>query len=271
MARNPKKKVVRATPQEDTTRSAGGGGDSTSQQRSGWKPTPEAKAKATRFRWIALVLWLAAIGAEVFTIMWILEQDPVKTWMLVAAIGVIAVLAIVGSLLWKKANDADPASKSQPVKFFIQNQLGAFIAILAFLPLILFVLSSKNIDKGQKTIATAAAVVALIVAVLFGIDYNPSSVEQYGAESTRIIELTGEDEVTWVSGGTVYHICEDVPDVNLDSVDGRIFVGTVGDAHAAGMEGLTLELASELEICGHEVPENIDEILDEVRAERGLG
>jgi hypothetical protein len=36
-------------------------------------------------------------------------------------------------------------------------------------------------------------------------------------------------------------------------------------------KGLTLELASELEICGYEVPANIDEILDAVRVERGLG
>jgi hypothetical protein len=267
MARNPKKKVVKVPPRTGGTSE---GKESTAAARPGWEPTPEAKAKATRFRWIAFALWLLAIGAEVFTIVWILQQDPVKTWLLVTAIVVIGVLAIVGSLLWKRSNDADPASKSQPVKFFIQNQLGAFIAVLAFLPLILFIFSSKNIDKGQKTIAGIAAIVVAVVAVLFGIDYNPSSVEQYDVEATRIVQLTGADEVAWVRNGTVYHICEDVPDVNLESEDNQIYVGTVGDAHAAGMEGLTLELASELEICGYEVPENIDEILDAVRAERGL-
>jgi uncharacterized membrane protein YhaH (DUF805 family) len=267
MARNPRKKVVKVTPQQSA---AGEGSGSAGATKPGWKPTPEAKAKATRLRWIAFALWLAAIGGEVFTILWILEQDPVKTWMLIAAIVVIGVLAVVGSLLWKRANDADPASKSQPVKFFIQNQLGAFVAIVAFLPLILVIFSSKNIDKGQKTIAGVAAIVMALVAVFFGMDFSPSSVEQYGVESTRIIELTGADEVAWVKSGSVYHICEDVPDVNLDSADGQIYVGTVGDAHAAGMEGLTLELSSELEACGHEVPENIDEILAAVRAERGL-
>lgn len=264
MARNPRKKVVRV---ESTTSSRGEG----KATRPDWTPTPEAQAKATRFRWIAFVLWLAAIGFEVFAIMWILQQDPVKTWLLIVAIVVIGVLAIVGALLWKRANDADPASQSQPVKFFIQNQLGAFIAVLAFLPLILFIFTSKNIDKGQKTIAGTAAIVVAVVAVLFGIDYNPPSVEQYNVESNRIIELTGADEVAWVKGGGVYHICADVPDVNLDSADAQIYVGTVGDAHAAGMKGLTLELASELETCGFEVPENIDEILQAIRAERGLG
>ncbi|NKF33718.1 hypothetical protein HER21_45665, partial [Pseudomonas sp. BGM005] len=49
---------------------------------------------------------------------------------------VIAVLAITGSILWKKANRLDPARKSETVRFFVQNQLGAIIAIVAFLPLI---------------------------------------------------------------------------------------------------------------------------------------
>jgi uncharacterized membrane protein YhaH (DUF805 family) len=267
MARNSNKKVVRAARKE----SAKGGHDSAEATTSDWTPTPEAKSKATRFRWIAFVLWLAAIGGELFTIFWILKQDPVKTWLLIVAIVVIGVFAVTGSLLWKRANDADPASKSQPVKFFIQNQLGAFIAVVAFLPLIVVIFTSKNLDKGQKTIAGAAAIVVGLVGVFAGIDFIPSSVEQYTAESTRIIELTGADEVAWVKGGSVYHICEDVPDVNLDSADGQIFVGTVGDAHAAGMKGLTLELAAELAICGHEVPENIDEIVAAIRAERGEG
>lgn len=123
-----------------------------------WKPTAEAKQQATRLRIIALVLWLVAIAGEAFAIFWVLRQSSVNLVVLIVAIVVIGVLSVVGSLLWKRANQADPASTSDPVRFFIQNQLGAIIAAIAFLPLIVMILLNQNMDGKQKGIAGGLAV-----------------------------------------------------------------------------------------------------------------
>ena len=46
----------------------------------------------------------------------------------------IAIFAIAGSLMWKAANKHDPARESEKARFFFQNQLGAIITVIAFLP-----------------------------------------------------------------------------------------------------------------------------------------
>ena len=245
MARNRNKKVVRVESDAAATR-----GESASPGEPTWKPTPEAKGKATRFRVIAMLLWLLAIGGELATIFWVLKQTPVSMVLLIVAIVVIGALAIGGSLLWKKANQADPASKSQPTRFFIQNQLGAIITILAFLPLIILIFLNKDMDAKQKGIAGGIAIVVALVATYFGVSFDSPSVEQYDEETQRVVELTGEDLVFWTKAGEVYHLCEDASAVNLESADNTIYSGTVGDAHAAGKERLTLQVDQEIEQCG---------------------
>lgn len=248
-----------------------------------WKASDEAKGSATGLRWGAWILWIVAIAIEAAAIWWLLDPEgfpfelEYNLWILIGVFVVIGILAIIGSQLWKKANKLDPAKKADAFRFFVQNQLGAIITVIAFLPLIIVVLLSKDIDQRDKTIVGAVGGVLLIVAVLLGIEFDPASVEEntaaqndYPVESERIIELTGADEVFWVEGGSVYHLCEIADDVNIASESGEIYQGTVAAAHADGMEGLTLEIEDELGDCGFEIPENVDEIVEEVRAEREL-
>lgn len=54
------------------------------------------------------------------------------------------ITAIIGSLLWKQANRLDPASEKDKFRFFVQNQLGLLITIVAFFPLVLLILTDKN-------------------------------------------------------------------------------------------------------------------------------
>ena len=93
-------------------------------------PTPEAKAQAKSKRLIALGLWLVAIILEAVAILWVLRPSfdelvasqgfpQWRWWMLIGFVVVIGLLAIVGSLLWKQANRLDPASRKEPVRFFI--------------------------------------------------------------------------------------------------------------------------------------------------------
>jgi Na+/melibiose symporter-like transporter len=256
-----------------------------------WTPTAESKRKATTFRWIAIALWVVAIAAEAVAIFWLLRQREFvgsdaglvrntdtgllenqeataqfPQWAfitLIVMLVVIAALSITGSFLWKKANRLDPAKKSDTVRFFVQNQLGAIIAIIAFLPLIIMIFLNKDMDKGQKTTAGIIGVVLAVAAVALGIDYNPSSVEQYTADQSTVIQLLGQDEVVWVAGGSVYHVCDEVSDIQTGS---EKLTGTTAEAVAAGKQRLTLKFASELRTCGLAVPENADEITEALRA-----
>jgi len=239
MAERPKKKTVRVESTPETAAAS-----------ATWAPTPEAKRKAVTFRIIAAVLWVLAIAGEAFAIFWVLRQSPVNMVILIVLIVVIGGLAIGGSMLWKQANRLDPASRGDKVRFFVQNQLGAIITIIAFLPLIILILLNKDMSGAQKGIAAGIAGVVLVVATLLGISWNPPSVEQYDQETNFVVELTGENLVFWTKSGKVYHLCEEASAVNIESKDGTIYSGTVADAHAAGKDRLTLQVDVEIEQCG---------------------
>ena len=242
-------------------------------------PTPETKAQAKSKRLIALGLWLVAIILEAVAILWVLRPSfdelvasqgfpQWRWWMLIGFAVVIGLLAIVGSLLWKQANRLDPASRKEPVRFFIQNQLGAFIALLAFLPLIAMIFLNKDMDSKQKGIAGAAAIIVALAATAMGIDFKPMSQEQLAVESQVVTQLVGQDLVWWSAGGNVVHLCQGVSD--LQNVTTQVSSGPVADALASGKQGITLELASELSQCGLPTPGNLPEIVQWVRSARGL-
>jgi len=210
-----KKKIIRIEGNET----------SAEQNSTVFVPTPENKGRATRLRVIAAILWVLAIGAQIAAISFLFKQPVNMTWIIVF-IGIDLVLAIVGSILWKKSNRLDPASKKNKFMFFMQSQLGLVVAVIAFLPLIIFILTSKNIDTKQKTILTAIAGIALVVAGLIGYDFNPPSVEQYTEQTNRVEELTGQNLVYWTKSGTKYHLYQDCHAINKD-VTTEIFEGPV--------------------------------------------
>ncbi len=199
--------------------------------REPWKPTADNKSKAVTFRVIAAIAWLVAIGFEIWGILKLRGGDVQENGMtmLIVLIVIALIFAVAGNLLWKKANRLDPASKKEKFKFWIQNQLGAIISAIAFLPLVILILADKNIDKKQKGILGAIAGAALLIGVGTGIDFNRPSVEQY-TEETRVVEtLTGQDFVYWTKSGKKYHLYNTCGYINSDRTD-EIFEGTVGDA-----------------------------------------
>jgi hypothetical protein len=52
--------------------------------------------------------------------------------------------------LWKKANHIDPASEKNKAKFWLWNNLGTILSVLAFLPIIILVFTNKDLDKKSK-------------------------------------------------------------------------------------------------------------------------
>lgn len=191
-------------------------------------PTAENKGKATRLRIIAGILWALAIAAQVVAISLLFKQPVNMTWIIILIVVDLA-LAVTGSVLWKKSNRLDPASEKNKFMFFMQSQLGLVVAVIAFLPLIIFILTSKNLDGKQKGILGGIAGVALVIAGITGVDFNPPSVEQYTEQTARVEELTGQNFVFWTKSGTKYHLYDDCHTINKDATT-EIFEGTVADA-----------------------------------------
>src|SRR5215210_5643392 len=152
-----------------------------------WRATHGQEAAAKRLRIFAALAWIIAIGGEVAGIV-LLRQHKFDQGNLPLLIGIlvgIAVFAIAGSLLWKAANKHDPARKADAAKFFFQNQLGAIITVIAFLPLLVLIFMDKDMDPKNKKIAGGIGVVLAAGATLIGIDFNPPSVEQYTQDMNK--------------------------------------------------------------------------------------
>ncbi len=177
-----------------------------------FEASPEAVGKAKQLRLFAVLAWLLAMAGQVFAILKLIS-DETLVWLIVAIV-VILILAITGSTLWKKANKLDPASEKEPTKFFIQNQLGAIMGVLAFLPMVIFILTNKNINGKTKGIAGSIAAIAMVVAGISGVDFNPPSVEKYTKEiqeqneAARMVGID-TDNVYWSKAGNKYHAYDD--------------------------------------------------------------
>ena len=194
-----------------------------------WKPTTESKSKATTFRIIAVLGWLVAIGCQVWAY-FKLQEVPVNMYWMIGLIVVALIFAIVGNILWKKSNRLDPASEKNKFKFFVQNQLGMIISVLAFLPMVILIFTNKNLSGKQKGILGSIAVAALAAAGLTGTEFNPASVEQY-TEQTQQVELlnNGVNSVYWTPSGKSYHLYQDCGYINGKRTN-EIFEGTVAKA-----------------------------------------
>lgn len=189
----------------------------------------EAKGKAKQLRMFAILSWVVAMGLQAFAILKLISNETL-VWLIVV-MAVMLGLAILGSYLWKKANRLDPASEKDKVKFFIQNQLGAILGVAAFLPLLIFILSNKNIDGKTKGIAGAVAGVFMLIAGITGVDFAPPSVEKYTKEiqeqTDRLSDLDIPDNVFWSHAGNKYHINEDCFHIKNTA---EMFNGTVKES-----------------------------------------
>ncbi len=146
-----------------------------------WAANQGQKDAAKKLRIYAALCWVVAIGTEIAGIV-LLKQGKFQSGNLALLIGllvVIAVFAIGGSMLWKKANTHDPASRADAFRFFVQNQLGAIITVIAFLPLLALIFLDKDMDPKNKKIAGGVGVALALLATVLGIDFKPPSVEQY--------------------------------------------------------------------------------------------
>jgi len=146
-----------------------------------WAANQGQKSSASHMRIFAWIFWIIAIGGEIYGI-YLLRQhkfDTGGTGLLIGLLCGIGIAAMIANVLWKSANRQDPASRADGTRFFIQNQLGAIMTVLAFLPLIIMIFMDKDMDPKNKQIAGGAGVVIAILAAVMGVDFKPASVEQY--------------------------------------------------------------------------------------------
>ena len=198
-----------------------------------WRATHGQKGAATRLRLFAALSWIVAIGTEVAGIVLLRQHkfDHGNLPLLIGLLVVIAVFAIAGSLMWKAANKHDPASKAEPVRFFVQNQLGAIITVLAFLPLIVLIFMDKDMDPKNKKIAGGIGVVLAAAATLIGIDFNPPSVEQYTQDMNKCAaEIKANQPTTDCSP----EVAEQAKDIARDS--STVAEATKDAAHPQGRD-----------------------------------
>jgi hypothetical protein len=144
---------------------------------------------------------------------------------------VIAIFAIAGSLMWKAANKHDPASKSEPVKFFVQNQLGAIITVLAFLPLIVLIFMDKDMDPKNKKIAGGIGAVLAVAATLIGVSWNPPSTEQYTQDMNECAAQIKANQPTTACSPEVASQAKDIAKDSQTVAD-----ATKDAAHPAGQD-----------------------------------
>ncbi len=149
-----------------------------------WHASQDQKSKAKKLRLFASGAWVVAIGTEIGAIILLLKNkfDDGNLVLLIGLLVAIAVFAIAGSLLWKAANKHDPASKADKVKFFIQNQLGVIITLIAFVPLLALIFMDKDMDPKNKKIAGGVGAALLVIAAMFGVSLDPPSTEQYSQD-----------------------------------------------------------------------------------------
>ena len=198
-----------------------------------WRATQGQKSAATRLRLFAAISWIIAIGTEVAGIVMLRQHkfDHGNLPLLIGLLVVIAVFAIAGSLMWKAANRHDPASKSEPVKFFVQNQLGAIITLIAFLPLVVLIFMDKDMDPKNKKIAGGIGAVLAVVATLIGVSWNPPSVEQYTQDMNQCAAQIKANEPTTACSPEV---AEQAKDIARDS--SAVAEATKDAAHPNGQD-----------------------------------
>ena len=173
------------------------------------------RKNALPYRIFAVILWVLAIGFEVFAILFFTHtlelsfttENPGWTISWAVCLGLDLVCVIIGSLLWKKGNHLDPAPAKNKARFWIQNNFGVIVSVLAFAPFIIFALTDKKANKQSKIIAVIAAAVALVIAGLVSVDWNPVSQEE-------VLANADINTVYWTASGTVYHAYDDCQHLN---------------------------------------------------------
>lgn len=198
-----------------------------------WRATHGQESAAKRLRIFAALSWIVAIGGEIAGIVLLYKHkfDHGNLALLIGILVGIAIFAVAGSLMWKAANKHDPARASDKFKYFVQNQLGAIITLVAFLPLVVLIFMDKDMDPKNKKIAGGVGAALAVLATLIGVSYNPPSVEQYTQDmNTCAAQIKANEPTTACSP----EVAAQAKDIARDS--DAVAEATKDAAHPAGQD-----------------------------------
>ena len=202
----------------------------------------QAKGKRTA----AIVLWAIAIVIEIIAVLG--ATGKIMSWtgesafgvftygwpFLIGCLVVMAILTIVGSQLWKAANHINPPKKEgNAFKYWMQTEFGTLMAIIAFLPIIIVLLTAKNVNADTKKFGLIGAAAALVLCGLCGVDYNPTSEETLDQIEMEAAQLADGGLCYWTPYGQKYHFN---PDCRYIKNSTDITQGTVQQAFDAGRQ-----------------------------------
>ena len=221
------------------------------------------KGSSAGYRAGAIVLWILALACEFAAIMALTKNFTIRftqngnTNMLILLIGFIVldfIFAVVAAQLWKKANRIKPMSEKNKFLFYLWSEMGVIMACICFIPLIVLLLKSNKLDKKTKTIVTAVAAAALLIAGVASADFHPVSAEQKAEAEQEITE-----DVYWTTFGHKYHL-----DVDCQAIvnSNTVYEGTVTEAIESGRTA----------ICSFCAKRHADELdLDALNVEQEVG
>jgi len=198
-----------------------------------WRATQDQKSAAQRLRVFAALSWIVAIAGEVAGVVLLYKHtfDHGNLALLIGILVGIAIFAIAGNLMWKAANKYDPARASDTARFFFQNQLGAIVTMVAFLPLIVLIFMDKDMDAKNKKVAGGVGVVLAVIATLIGVSFKPPSVEQYTNDmNTCAAQIKAGQPTTACSP----EVAAQAQDIARDS--STVAAATKDAAHPAGQD-----------------------------------
>lgn len=194
------------------------------------------KSSATTKRITSVILWVAALAAEIGAILilngtWYLPADK-SMYFMIGLIVADLILVVIGAQFWKGANRLDPPSKKNKFTFYLWSQMGLIAAIICFLPLIILLLKNKDMDAKTKKLVSIVAAIAIVIAALLSIDFSPASSEDLAAAQELALEV-GDGTAYWTQFGKSYHLN---PDCSTLLNSSTIYEGTVEEAFAANRE-----------------------------------
>ncbi len=209
---------------------------------------PAPKKSTAGLRAGSVILWVAGLALEIVAILVlkgtvdvteIFKNDSanLKMYTMIGALVLDLVAVIIGSQLWKKANRINPASEKNKLAFWFWNNMGVVASVICFAPVIILLLTDKDLDKKSKTVATVVAVIALLIAGVASYDFDPVSQEdmQRAAEAA---EVYNDGVVYYTEYGAKYHYFADCQHIRTSIENDNVYKGTVEEAWESGYQEL---------------------------------